>query len=220
MKRAVLVCILFVHILNLFAQLTDSIVYFPDGQKYKIIKMGNQWWMAENLKTSKYNNGTFISLVTGTKEWSKLKTPGYCWYENDSVTNKIYGALYNWYAVRTSKLCPQGWHVPTDAEWTVLSDYLGGANIAGGKLKEAGTIHWSYPNSKSTDEEGFTALPGGNRNFDGTYCNLGYYGYWWTSTENSTTNAINRYLFYDNSTIIGFSHLKEYGFSVRCVKDN
>jgi len=220
MKRALFIFLFFTSISTLLAQEINSIISVHDGQKYKIVKIGNQWWMAENLIATKYNDGTHIPLVTDVTAWSKLITPGYCWYANDSIAySNPYGALYNWYAVNTGKLCPTGWHVPTDAEWTVLSDYLGGTNIAGSKLKEIGTTHWLSPNSKATNEIGFTSLPGGNRNFDGTYYNLGYYGYWWTSTEYSSTNAYNRYMFYNNSSIIGFSHLKKYGFSVRCVKD-
>jgi uncharacterized protein (TIGR02145 family) len=145
-----------------------------DNNTYKVVKIGTQVWMAENLKTTRYNDGSAIPLVTDNTEWNNLTTPGYSWYNNDSATYaQTYGALYNWYTVETGNLCPTGWHVPSDAEWTTLTDYLGGEAIAGGKLKETGTAHWDSPNTGATDETGFTAFPGGNRTKNGPFSNLG-----------------------------------------------
>ena len=221
MKQVILVLLVLISLSNILAQDTSTIIDIRDGQKYKIVKVGNQWWMAENLKSTLYNDGIDIPLVTNDTAWSNLATPGYCWYTNDSlIYANPYGALYNWYTVYTGSLCPIGWHVPTDVEWMVLTDYLGGEGIAGGKLKESGTGHWSGPNTGATNETGFTALPGGNRNFDGSFFYNGYYGYWWSSTEASEANAMNRYMFYNTGNVIGFSHYKKYGFSVRCVKDS
>jgi len=133
-----------------------------DGNNYKTIKIGNQEWMAENLKTTKYKDGTSIPLFTAATPMANFTSPGYCWYNSDSATYRnSYGALYNWYAVNTGKLAPTGWHVPTEAEWNTLIAYLGGESVAGGKLKEAGTSHWSSPNTGATNEVGFSALPGG-----------------------------------------------------------
>jgi uncharacterized protein (TIGR02145 family) len=137
---------------------SDEIIFNPsltygevsdiDGNYYKTIQIGSQIWMAENLKTTRYNDGSNIPLVTDNTAWSNLTTPGYCWYNNDAATYKnVYGALYNWYAVNTGKLCPSGWHVPSEYEWTLLVNYLGGVYAAGGKLKETGTTHWYSPNA-------------------------------------------------------------------------
>ena len=220
MKRVALMLLILISLSTLLAQETNSIIDSRDRQKYKIVKIGNQWWMAENLKSTKYNDGTSIPHVKDNIAWSNLATPGYCWYANDSLTYaNPYGVIYNWYTVNTGNLCPTGWHVPSDTEWTALTDYLGGEGVAGGKLKEVGTGHWSSPNTGATNEAGFTALPGGNRNFNGSFFYNGYYGYWWSSTESSSTNGLNRYMFYNTGNVIGFSHYKNYGFSIRCVKD-
>lgn len=191
-----------------------------EGNTYLWIGIGGQAWMAENLKTTKYNDGTDIPLVTDTTEWDNLTTPGYCWYDNDAATYKdTYGTLYNWYTVNTDKLCPAGWHVPTDEEWTTLITYLGGERVAGGKLKEKGTLHWISPNVGATNETGFTALPGGRRNYHGFFNYRGFEGYWWSATESSTINAWYRGLSFSGSSVHPVYHGKEGGFSIRCLRD-
>jgi uncharacterized protein (TIGR02145 family) len=191
-----------------------------DGNVYTSVIIGTQEWMAENLKTTKYNDGTDIPLVTDDHEWIELTTGAYCWYNNDAATYKTpYGALYNWYAVNTGKLCPTGWRVPTNAEWSQLTDFLGGDDIAGGKLKESGTTHWNSPNTGATNETGFTALPSGYREYHGTYNYVGYNGYWWSSQEGSTTHAYGRGMYYDISDIYICYFPKLYGWSVRCLRD-
>jgi uncharacterized protein (TIGR02145 family) len=191
-----------------------------DGNIYYTVQIGTQLWMAENLKTTRYNDGTEIPLVTNEQKWLDLSTPGYCWYNNDPATYKItYGALYNWYAVNTGKLAPKGWHIPTDAEWTTLSDYLGGEAIAGGKLKETGTAHWISPNTDATNEIGFTGLPGGIRHDDGEFYKIGSYGFWWGSTETGFYYAWNRFLNFGNGQINKDYFSKKDGFNVRCVRD-
>ena len=190
-----------------------------DGNVYHTITIGSQVWMMENLKTTKYNDGTPIPLVSDSSVWSALTTPGYCWYDNDAATNKgTYGAMYNWYAVGTGKLAPTGWHVPTDADWSTLTTYLGGESIAGGKLKESGKAHWVDDNADNC--VGFTALPGGYRNDNGMFTNLTSNGYWWTSTEYDWSAGWYRSMFYgDTITIRDYLLFKVCGFSVRCVKD-
>jgi len=196
-----------------------------DGEVYKYKLIGTQVWMIENLRATKYNDGTAIPLVTDNTAWSNLTTPGYCWYNNDAATYKnTYGALYNWFTVNTGKLAPTGWHVPTDAEWTTLTTYLGGES-AGGKLKSTGTIEagtglWYSPNTGATNESGFTAVPAGSRIYDdGAFGDVGYNGYWWSSSESNTGYAWFRYLYYDYSGVYGFDYFKSNGFSVRCVRD-
>jgi uncharacterized protein (TIGR02145 family) len=145
-----------------------------DGNFYDTLTIGTQSWMTENLKTSRYNDSTLIPHVTENTEWIDLITPGFCWYENNFNNKAIYGNLYNWYTVATTKLCPSGWHVPSDAEWLTLIDYLGGESVAGGKLKEIGNSHWISPNTGATNESGFTSLPSGNRiGADGSFFNVG-----------------------------------------------
>ncbi|MFZ4563376.1 MAG: FISUMP domain-containing protein [Bacteroidales bacterium] len=188
-----------------------------DGNVYHTITIGTQVWMVENLKTTKYNDGTSIPLVTDNVEWSTLSTPGYCWYDNDAASP--YGALYNWFTVNTGKLAPTGWHVATNAEWTILTTYLGGATVCGGKLKEAGTTHWLSPNEGANNETGFTALPGGYRFSNGSYYYIGERGYWWSSSEYDAMEAWGRGMtsFYSDVNI--FMAIKIFGHSVRCVKD-
>ncbi len=190
-----------------------------DGNSYKLVKIGNQLWMAENLKTTKYNDGTLIPLVTDTVDWSILTTPAYCWPNNHDSTKYTYGGLYNWHTVNTGNLCPTGWHLPSDAEWTELTNYLGGVSVAGGKMKETGTAHWTSPNTGATNESGFSGLPGGNRSYNGLFDYFGSRSYWWSSTENTADNALVRYLVYNGANIIRISYNKKNGYSVRCLRD-
>lgn len=201
-----------------------------DGNLYKTVEIGTQIWMKENLKNTRYNDGTAIENITGGTSWSNLTTDAYCWYGNDIANKNIYGAMYNWYAVNTMKLCPSGWHVPSDAEWKVLEMNMGMSQVQangegwrgtveGGKLKETGTIHWNYPNSLATNESGFTALPGGYRDPYGTFGDVGYRGFWWSSEDSSTEDAWRRILSYDTGAVDRGSRSKTCGFSVRCIKN-
>ena len=187
------------------------------GNDYKTIQIGSQVWLAENLKTTKFNDGTEIPFVYNTA-WIHFTAPGYGWYDYDIKNKAAYGALYNWDAVNTGKLCPTGWHVPSNNEWTVLTTYLGGENNAGGKLKETGTIHWSSPNTGGNNETGFTALPGGYPN-GSSFRYIRTYGNWWSSTEFSPTEAISRYMSYGSSNAFNAAFDKSLGLSVRCLKD-
>ena len=203
----------------------DGTITDIDGNVYHTVTIGTQVWMVENLKTTKYNDGTAIPLVTDGQTWANLTAPGYCWYENDAASYKTtYGALYNWYAVNTGKLCPTGWHVPTDAEWTTLTDYLGGETVAGGKMKsigkiEAGTGLWYSPNTGATNESGFTAVPGGYRLDSGTFYDFGFYGYWWSSSAINTGSAWYWFMYYYDSNVYRSNSYKSSGFSVRCLRD-
>ena len=194
-----------------------------EDTSYPTIYIGGDWWMAKNLQTATFNDGSDIDNVTDNSTWAYLTSSAYCWYDNYSVNGSIYGALYNWYAVSTDKLCPSGWHVPSDAEWTALSDYLGGSFIAGGKMKESGTSHWSSPNNNATNSSGFTGLPGGERGgTDGWFGNIGDYGFWWSSTESSSDNRYAYYYrlyFYDGNLTHWNNSFKKEGFSIRCIKD-
>ena len=199
--------------------ITDS-----EGNSYKTVTIGKQTWMAENLKVSKYSDGTTIPSVTDNIQWAQLSTAAWAYYNNDATNNAKYGKLYNWYAVSKTtngnkNVCPSGWHVPTDTEWVVLTDYLGGENVAGGKMKEVDTINWVSPNTDATNTSLFTALPGGVRFFNGGYGNIGSLGFWWSSTDYNS-NTWSRRLknsdgVFDSSNV----SKKTDGLSVRCLKD-
>jgi uncharacterized protein (TIGR02145 family) len=192
-----------------------------DGNVYNTVTIGTQVWMTENLKVTHYRNGDPIPNVNDNTAWSTLTTGAYCNYNNTSGNGSTYGLLYNWYAVADSRnIAPAGWHVPTETEWLTLINYLGDSAIAGGKLKETGTTHWTSPNTGATNETGFTALPGGYRNgFSGTFTAIGVIAYLWTSTESSTVNAWFRYLDNGSGYISRSTYKKSAGFSVRCIKD-
>jgi uncharacterized protein (TIGR02145 family) len=199
-----------------------------DRNVYKTIKIGKQWWMAENLRTTLYNDGSHVPNIKENSEWIIQKTGAYCWYNNDLSNKSVFGALYNWYAVNTGKLCPTKWHVPTYNEWTILIDYLGGNNMAGGKLKAVGTLEvgdglWKSPNTGATDKYGFKALPGGKRIYNGIfgYPVAGVRGDYWTSTVDNSGFAWERSMLYNSQEITsgGYQSIGT-GFSVRCIKDN
>lgn len=190
-----------------------------DGNTYNTVIIGKQAWTVENLKTTKYSDGTSIQLVTDASEWSVLSSDGYCWYDNDINNKNTYGALYNWYGVSAGELCPDGWHVPTDEEWDQLLTYLGGSAGAGGKMKEAGTIHWHSPNTEATDESGFTALPGGYRLNNGIFDNIAKGANFWSSSEDNTSTARVYSTGYNFGNIYRSSTEKKSGFSVRCIRD-
>ena len=192
-----------------------------NGNAYKTVNIGSQTWMAENLKTTKYNDGTTIPHVPGISGWKILESPAYCWYNNLDENKDLSGAHYNWYTVSTGKLCPAGWHVPTDQEWTILTDYLGGLSTAGAKMKENGFTHWEEPNVGSTNSSGFTALPAGQRRgIQGTFTGLGLYDSWWSSTEYNIYKAWYRSVATINTEVWRSSGtIKQTGMSIRCIKD-
>ncbi|MBN1183397.1 MAG: T9SS type A sorting domain-containing protein [Bacteroidales bacterium] len=192
-----------------------------DNNNYPVVELGTQIWMEENLKTTKYNNTNDIPFKPVANEWKALISPGYCWYDNDATANKdIYGALYNWYTATNTEICPSGWHVPTHNEWTTLINYLGNNIVAGGKLKETGTTHWNSPNTDATNESGFTGLPSGWRNQDGTFLYIRMNEAWWSTTEYNTDYAYERSLNYESGQAfsVGFNP-KRNGYSIRCIKD-
>lgn len=201
--------------------LTYGTVADNDGNNYRTIPIGNQVWMAENLKTTKFNDSNPIPLVEDVGNWIILTTPGYCWYDNNEALFKdTYGALYNWYVVSTGKLCPTGWHVPTDAEWTTFTNYFGGENVAGGKLKETSLSHWYSPNTGATNETGFTALPGGLREMPhGNFGFVGRFGNYWPGDEGGSSLAWNRTFNFDLIYVYRSGSDKRDGYSVRCVNN-
>ena len=184
--------------MGLQAQTTGTFTDSRDGNVYKTVTIGNQVWMAENL-AYKPSSGNY-------------------WAYNDNTANvAVYGYLYDWETAK--KVCPTGWHLPTDAEWTQLTDYLGGTGVAGGKLKETGITHWNSPNTGASNETGFTALPGGYRLDYGGFSGIGGNGYWWSATEGGTYYAWGRSMYYSNSDVSRDYGSKEDDFSVRCLRD-
>jgi uncharacterized protein (TIGR02145 family) len=191
--------------------------------KYTSVFIHGQHWMTTNLAVTHYRNGDPIPQVQNVAKWAALTTGAWCWYKNDSATGAVYGRLYNWYAVHDPRgLAPAGWHVPSDAEWDTLQVHLGGN--AGGKLKDTGTIEagtglWAAPNRGATNRSGFTAFPGGLRDYYGRFYFVGYSGYWWSSTEYDIGSAWYRLLDYRYSHIINGANQKQNGRSVRCLRD-
>ncbi len=190
-----------------------------EGNVYRTVKIGNQVWMAENLRVTKLNDGTDIKLVT--RGWGFTTSPEFCWYDYDPAYKDTYGALYNWHVVATGKLAPPGWHVPTEEDWKELADYLGGVYVAGGKLKERGTEHWRSPNTGATDAYNFTMLPSGTQNYDGyVFYGSGEGCRLWSADEYDAVNAWARAIEYDSAKMDVFWAHKTYGRSVRLVKDS
>lgn len=204
-----------------------------DGNIYPTVQIGDQIWMAENLKTTHYADGSVIQLVESSTDWENLTATekAYCFYENNTEYGNKYGALYTWSAAMNGTsssnlnpsniqgVCPDGWHLPSDSEWTEMTEYLGGSEVAGGKLKESGTENWNYPNTGATEIIGFNALPSGDRNTSGTFYYLGEECLFWTSTANENDDAWHRGLNYNSSEIVRYNPRRKNGYSVRCVKN-
>ena len=191
-----------------------------DGNTYQTVTICNQIWIKTNLNVSKYRNGDVIPQVTDPAVWANLTTGAWCYYNNNSANGTTYGKLYNWYAVNDTRgLAPTGWHVPTDGEWTALTNCLGGETVAGGKMKETGTTHWLSPNTSATNSSSFTGLPGGFRYNNGTFTNINNTGDWWCSSEFDSTNAWFRGLNSNLGNVNRANSFKSSGVSARCVKD-
>jgi uncharacterized protein (TIGR02145 family) len=212
----------------------NSILKDIDGNSYNTIQIGNQCWMKENLKVSKYRDGTVIPLdesggTTGIgtgQTWSSIKAGARTLYEHSPSNLATYGYLYNWYSVVDSKgLCPNGWHVPSDSEWTTLTNYLGGESVAGGKMKSTGTTYWNSPNTGTTNESGFSALPGGIRFSDGSFFNIRDFAFFWSATEYNRLHAWYRSLGVSGDNVRRGSVMSDIfdgklvGSSVRCLRN-
>jgi uncharacterized protein (TIGR02145 family) len=196
---------------------TASAIVIPDA--LPTIQIGTQKWMKENLNTSFYRNGDAIPQITNATDWASATEGAWCYYNNDPVNGEIYGKLYNWYAVNDPRgLAPTGWHVPTDADFTTLITTLGGTAVAGGKMKEAGTSHWTTPNTGADNSSGFGGLPGGWRNYQGQWVPMGDEGLWWSATEISTQGRY-IYLASDSAACNFYGNPKNDGKSVRCLRD-
>lgn len=189
-----------------------------DSNVYHTVKIGKQTWMLENLRVTRFRNGKPLFNIKDSVRWSILNTAAFCSYNNDSSLVKTHGYLYNWYAVAdTQKICPKGWHVPSDADWNILEEYLGGTTVCGGKMKDTSSV---WQNSLGgTNESGYCGFPSGCRTNKGVFNSFGYYGLWWSSTENYTSYAWYRCINYNSTDLFRHYYYKRYGFSIRCLKD-
>jgi uncharacterized protein (TIGR02145 family) len=192
-----------------------------EGNVYKTIGIGSQIWMAENLKTTTFNDNSPIPFIIFDSIWGHLPSPGYCWYNNDSTINKkFYGALYNFYVIETGIICPTGWHVPEESDWDTLQSFLGGYKIAGGKLKDYYTSFWSEPNPCFVNNYSFSGLPGGERlNITGRFIGIGESGNWWTSSSINNNHSSSRSMSHDSKELYHYLTNKKRGISIRCIKD-
>jgi uncharacterized protein (TIGR02145 family) len=208
--------------LTLQVALQAQTVIDYDGNVYDTVIIGENIWLKQNLKVTHYNNGVLIPNVTDSAAWVTLTTGARCYYKNDSSAyDSVYGPLYNWYAVNDpNNICPSGWHVSTNAEWNATEIYLGGTAIAGGKMKEAGIVHWKSPNTGATNSTGFTGLPGGARDpIINEFRIISENGVWWTASAYNTSMVWSTYMWYLNTGVDHNPVYKNYGFSIRCVKD-
>jgi len=229
MKRLILLRLLTLSVLALLmlnscrkekdipATITDV-----DGNVYHTVIIGNQVWLKENLQTTRYRNGDLLVTTNpSTLNITGEISPKYQWAVNGNEANvDVYGRLYTWYAANDSRgLCPAGWHLPSDEEWTTFTDFLGGLQIAGAALKEEGTLHWLSPNAGATNETGFTALPAGCRYYSGGFDDLTKYAYWWASSTSTTDVGWVRATWYETGEVLSFTSNMKHGFSVRCLMD-
>jgi len=207
-------------VLNEFNELRgDNIRFKVDATTNNLntIKIGTQTWTTKNLDVTTYRNGEVIPQVQDATAWANLSTGAWCYYENNTANGSSYGKLYNWYAVNDPRgLAPKGYHIPTDNEWTILSENLGGTSEAGTKMKSSSG--WKN-NGNGTNTSGFAGLPGGFRNGYGNFYSIGAFGYWWSSSEDYADFAWSRYLFYNNGFVYRSFYNKQNGFSVRCLRD-
>jgi uncharacterized protein (TIGR02145 family) len=231
MKKYYLFLILTVSATS-FCQVAGSGLTDIDGNNYNSVIIGTQEWTKENLNVSKYTDGTIIPEITDLTTWASLTTGAWCYYNNDPANGVIYGKLYNWFAVAgihdndpstpNKSLAPNGWHIPTDNDWSTLTTFLGGETVAGGKMKEIGTMLWISPNTGATNSSGFTGLPGGARNNTGSFDLVGNNGFWWSSSDNILYSPlIARYcnLRSGGGNFTRIEKEKALGLSVRCIND-
>lgn len=191
-----------------------------DGNTYKTIVIGNQEWMAENLKVIRYQNGDLLPNLSGVVQWGSATSGAYCYFNNDISNNCPYGKLYNWYAITdTRNLCPVGWRTPMVDDFNTLIDYLGGASVAGSQLKVVGGQYWQSPNAGALNLSGFSALPGGIRDGAGTPSNFGYYGFYWTGSEINSELASDLEIYFSVESVAVSADSKRDGRSVRCIRE-
>ncbi|MBO4646303.1 MAG: fibrobacter succinogenes major paralogous domain-containing protein [Bacteroidales bacterium] len=204
---------------SLSAQKAGETVKDVDGNEYKTVVIGSQTWFAENLKTTKYANGNKIENVTDKQRWVDCKSPAFCWYDNNASNKDTYGGLYNWYAINAGNICPNGWHVATDADWNTLENKVGGRDKAAQALRESGTDHWKAADGDFKDSYGFGMYAGGFRNAYGDFTWQTVDAGYWTATGKTPSYAWNRTAYYYDNHLNRHEIQKCFGYSVRCVKN-
>ncbi|MBW6536618.1 MAG: fibrobacter succinogenes major paralogous domain-containing protein [Mariniphaga sp.] len=219
MKKIFILLVLIVFSFIPFCQENGDTVTDVEGNVYKTIKIGNQTWMLENLKTTRYNSGAPIQQLIDAEKWKLDVSGAYCLYNDDDTNKDAYGVLYNWATIKKGNLAPKGWHIPTIEEWQELIDFLGGEKIAGGKLKDLGTDFWDSPNKGADNSSGFKAVASGYRSNLGTYASVGNRSVFWTATSKNILQAQLVILMFNSPKVYVFSNSKNFGCSVRCIKD-
>ncbi len=227
--RNLIILTFIVVIFSLKVSAQSETVTDIDGNVYKTIQIGNHTWMAENLKTTKLNNGKAIAKNSDPKTWKNMLGGGYCYYDNKQANATVYGALYNWHIARSKALCPIGWRVPSDADWDTLVVELGGTKRGFVKKEEVETLEigaklkdssiWQNSDVQATNETNFNALPGGYCTSTGIFESGNTDGYWWSSTPSISYGAYCRYLKMSNASFYRNNQSKTYGMSVRCIKN-
>ena len=203
-----------------YGSMTDQ-----EGNVYKTIVIGTQEWMAENLNTSSYRNGDAIVTDLDNAAWGATSSGAWSYYNNDASYECPYGKLYNWFACTDSRgLCPTGWHVPSDAEWTTLTNFLGGEGVAGGMMKSTGTIEattglWNNPNTGATNSSGFSGVSSGTKYYEGNYSDISNISIFWSNSEIQSDTGLTRYIYYAGQDVVLYPYVKQGGFSVRCLRD-
>ena len=223
MRHIVLLLFISLAIQNIIAQETDTIKDIRNNKVYTVVKIGDQWWMQENLNIG-------IRIEVGDNATDNDVIEKYCYDDDESMCDN-YGGLYQWDEMMqyhpsgdtpvstVQGVCPEGWHIPSQKEWDILAEHLGGSDFAGGKMKEAGTQHWEEPNTGATNESKFNGLPGGYRSYKDKFSYVGFYGNWWSSTDYTETGAWKQGLRFIDSKLNNYIYCKADGLSVRCVKD-
>jgi len=219
MKNLMLMLVFIASSLIIYSQETNETITDIDGNVYKTIKIGTQTWMLENLKTTKYNSGAPIQKLMDVEKWQFDISGAYAWYNDDESNKDIYGALYNWAAVKKGNLAPKGWHIPSIEEWQVMIDFLGGEKIAGGKLKDLGTDFWDSPNKGADNSSGFKAVATGCKSKEGSYLLVGNRSLFWSSTSSNLLQAKSITLIFNSPKASVFATSKNYGCAIRCIKD-
>lgn len=215
MIRIIIVMLLFCHCTS--SHQNNTIVDI-DGNVYHTVAIGNQVWMAENLRVTRFRNGDRLPMVTDHYTWNQFAGSAYCHYNNDTNKSKPYGLLYNWHVINDHRnIAPEGWHLPSELELATLIAYVGGDTIAAGKLKHTG--HWLSPNAGAVNNHGFSALPGGYRLHDGSFHTLGSNGYWWLQTGSYAMYAWSPRLYTGFADVKRDQRFENYALAVRCVKD-
>lgn len=224
MKCHLQLFLIFVAVFHIISVKGQTEVKDNEGHVYGTVVVGNDIWMRHNLQTSQLNDGTAIPWIVDPEEWSKMKTPAYTWYDNIPTHANAYGAIYNWYAIETGRLCPTGWHVPTEVDWKYLINAFPYDSITrtyiGGQMKEASVRYWDAPNAGATNLTGFTAMPGGMRDKAGAFFKFHQKAYFWSATPANSSSIYYYVLSHDTQSLQRFMTNKNCGFSVRCVKDD